>query len=436
MKNKFPDKVEDLGIVGCGGAGFPTHVKLSAKDVTCFIVNAAECEPLLHKDKEILKHHTADFFKGLETAMSMTGAKVTHIAVKEKYSELISQLKSFCSNPKISVFPLGDFYPSGDEFELVYEITKKLIPFGGIPLQIGCVVNNVETLLHLGRGKPFTSKFLTVAGAVPKPVSIEVPLGITVREAISLSGQIDLCDMAIIDGGPMMGRIVSPENLVTKTCGGLVVLPKEHPLIVKMTRPARRNQLIGRAGCDQCTDCTELCPRRLLGYPIRPHKAMRTNLFTRGDSSDYSLESIFCSECGVCSLFACPEALPPREVTIIAKRYHLSHGAKLSDWQGVPQVHPMRPGRRIGIQRLINCLGLTEFDRKAPLIQAKIDPPHVRLPLKMNLGAPAQPSVKVGDDVTTGQLIGIIPERSLGANLHASISGRVVSIDDAITIEA
>ncbi|HOT27902.1 MAG TPA: 4Fe-4S dicluster domain-containing protein [Candidatus Ozemobacteraceae bacterium] len=425
--------IAELGLVGCGGAGFPTHVKLAAQNVDHLIVNAAECEPLLHKDKEILKHAADEFFKGLIRAIDLTGAKHAHIAMKRKYADLLEALEKAIPDKRISMLPLGDFYPSGDEYELVYEASGRLIPFGGIPLHVGCVVSNVETLLNLGRNRPVTTKILSLAGAVPNPMTVEVPVGITVFEALSLSGLKSLAGLTVIDGGPMMGRLVrDPQtDVVTKTTGGLIALPSDHPLIRRMATSDAHNKQIARSACDQCTDCSELCPRALLGYPIRPHKAMRTAQLAPFNDQNYSRDAIFCSECGLCSLFSCPEALPPREMCQMAKRHHLSHGIKPTDWKDAPQVHPMRGQRRVGIERLIKRLGLLDYDHKSPWTEIRTRFERVRLPLKMHVGVPVEPLVRPGDMVKLGQLIGAVPDKKLGAPLHASISGRIESVDSA-----
>lgn len=429
--------IVNLGMVGCGGAGFPTHVKLAAENIDYLIVNAAECEPLLHKDKEILKNRFEDFYRGLMEALELTNAKQACIGIKSKYDELITLVRSKIKDSRISILPLGDFYPAGDEYELVYEASKRLIPFGGIPLNVGCVVVNVETLMNLGRRLPVTTKILTICGAVLKPVTVEVPIGASVLETLSLAGFTDFKDHAVIDGGPMMGRLMrNPEyEVVTKTCGGLLVLPVTHPLIVKMSRNVIKNRHIARSACDQCTDCSELCPRALLGYPIRPHKAMRTAQLAPFNDQNYSIDSVFCSECGLCSLFACPEDLTPREMAVAAKKFHLAHGVKPSERIGQPVVHPMRSARRVPIDRLLKKLGLSEYDRKAPMQNYSHIFEKVRLPLKMHAGVTAQSIVECGDQVKAGQLIAVIPDKKLGALIHASIDGRIISVaDDSIEI--
>lgn len=429
--------ISELGLVGCGGAGFPTHIKLAAKNVDSIIVNAAECEPLLHKDKEILWHFTADFFKGLIMSMDLTGAKQSFIGMKKKYAKLLNYLEKAIPDKRIKMLPLGDFYPAGDEYELVYEAIGKLIPFGGIPLNIGCVVSNVETLMNFGREKPVVTKFISLAGKLPEPKTVEIPFGITVAEALSLGGLNNLEGLTIIDGGPMMGRLIGdPQTeVVTKTCGGLIALPNDHILIRKMSRTNGENSRISRSACDQCTDCSELCPRALLGYPIKPHKAMRTAQFAPYADSNYAIDSIFCSECGLCSLLSCPEDLPPREMCQISKNFHLGNGVKASEFAGEPTVHPMRSVRRVSIDRLVKKLALLDYDKKAPFVELNVRFEKVVLPLKMHIGAPSIPTVKKGDRVKVGQQIASIPEGKLGATLHASISGQVVSVtEQAITI--
>ncbi|NLM16510.1 MAG: electron transport complex protein RnfC [Candidatus Riflebacteria bacterium] len=426
------------GITGCGGAGFPAHIKLASKGVETLIVNAAECEPLLHKDKLLLLNETEAFFKGLSIAQKQTGAAVVKIGIKAKYPELIKKVEASIAAPNVSVLPLGDFYPAGDEYELVYEATGKLIPFGGIPINVGCVVMNVETLVLIGSEKPFTHKWLTITGEVPSPVTVKVPVGAAIPEVMSLAGfNGSFSGKTLIDGGPMMGKVVAePEKaIVKKTTGGLILLDNEHPLIKKMLRSEQKNTAIARSACDQCTDCTEICPRALLGYPVKPHKAMRSAQFSKLENSEYTKESIFCSECGLCSNYSCPESLTPREMCMKAKKLHLSNGVKQKDFLGEPHVHHMRWARRVTIERLIKRLALIDYDRDAPVIKTNKRFERVVLPLRMHIGAPASPVVQPNQQVQEGDLIAAIPEGKLAAALHASISGRIESVtNEAIVI--
>ncbi len=173
---------------------------------------------------------------------------------------------------RIEFVMLGDFYPSGDEYELVYTATGRLIPPAGIPLQVGCVVNNVETLynVHLAeQGTPVTEKFLSVCGAVKEPKSFWAPVGTPFRELLAMAGGATVSDFGIFISGIMMGTLTFDlDDVVTKTTGGLIVLPRDHYLMTRKTRPQEEMNHIGKSACDQCSYCTEFCPRYLLGYEV------------------------------------------------------------------------------------------------------------------------------------------------------------------------
>src|ERR1700748_2254988 len=140
--------LREMGVVGAGGAGFPTYVKAQSK-VEFLIANGAECEPLIHKDAELMRHFPKPILDGMTAMMNAVGAKTGKFGVKTKNAESIEALKHSLTNDRIEFVMLGDFYPSGDEYELVYTATGRLIPPAGIPLNVGCVVNNVETLYNV-----------------------------------------------------------------------------------------------------------------------------------------------------------------------------------------------------------------------------------------------------------------------------------------------
>jgi Na+-translocating ferredoxin:NAD+ oxidoreductase RnfC subunit len=428
------EQIAACGVVGAGGAGFPTHVKLAAQ-AELIILNAAECEPLLHKDKEMLRAYPDTVLDGLEHARRLVGARGSVIGIKGKYQDVIECLRPKL-HPKMTLKELHDSYPTGDEFILVYDVTQRVIPPGKLPLAVGCVVTNVETAYNLARGVPVTEKFLTVAGAVKDPVTIRVPVGISFREALALAGGATVPDPVALVGGAMMGRLATDwDEPITKTTGGLIVLPREHRLIERYSLDWKAIARIGASACDQCSFCTEFCPRWLLGHPIEPHKAMRSLGFNEVGEANVA-GTDFCCECNLCTMIACPEDLDPKNVCTHNKRRRASDGLRME-----AEINPHRAelhldNRRVPIRRIVRKLGLSDFENKGPLLDRDYQAKRVTLPLKQHIGAPAQSTVEVGARVECGELVARPEEGKLGAAIHASITGTVRSVTDAIVIEA
>jgi Na+-translocating ferredoxin:NAD+ oxidoreductase RnfC subunit len=427
-------RIEELGIIGAGGAGFPTAVKLQAQ-VPVLLVNAAECEPLLHKDKELLLHHSPEMLAGIRIAMQCAGASEAVIGIKNKYHDVIDAL-----TPKLPagmrIFPLTDTYPAGDEFLLVHDITGRIIPPGGLPKDVGAAVCNVETLVNIGQDRPVTHKYLTVAGAVATPVTLRVPVGISIRETIDAAGGATVPDFAALLGGAMMGNLCQNLNdPVTKTLGGIIVLPSSHPLITRYSASWKQIHYIGKAACDQCRFCTDLCPRYLLGHPIEPHAAMRALGFGRFQDK-LEAATLYCCECNLCTLFSCPEDLDPKNVCVQAKPTARELGLTFKGSPDEIEPHPMAEYRRIPTRRLILKLGLEDYPNVGPLVPLRTQPGRVVLPLKQHAGAPALPVVKPGDRVREGDLIAAPAPNALGARIHASIAGTVRAVNGSVTIEA
>ncbi len=433
-ENPLSDSIEQNGVVGAGGAGFPTAVKLRRQAET-YIVNAAECEPLLHKDKELLLHYGAEMLAGLRTVMERVGARRGILGIKEKYHDVIRTLAPLVPDD-MEIRPLRDVYPAGDEFILVYDVTGRVIPPGGLPLDVGVVVSNVETLINVARNRPVTHKYLTVAGAVADPVTLHVPVGMAIGEVIAAAGGATASPFEVLVGGAMMAHLARGlEEPVTKTTGGLLVLPREHALIHRYLRSWPAQDRIGKSACDQCSFCTELCPRYLLGHPIEPHKAMRALCFAP-DKDRLMMGTLYCCECNLCSLFSCPEDLDPKDVCAHDKQLARERGL---GWQGRPEdlrPHPLSEQRRIPTHRLMAKLGLTGFRNVGPLEDRSLAPRRVVAPLQQHVGVPCVPTVRPGESVRAGDLIATPPAGKLGANIHASISGRVREIDGAVVIEA
>lgn len=431
------EQVKQAGVVGAGGAGFPTHVKLSSK-AEWLLANGAECEPLLHKDRELMLHFAPEIVDGLKLAAGSVGASKISIGIKAKNSDAIAAMRMAAEGTEIEIAEFDDYYPAGDEYEVVYAITKRLIPPAGIPLDVGVVVNNVETLYQIhnaAAGFPVTETFLTIAGLVRNPMTRRIPIGMSFADVLELAGGSKINDFAVMNSGLMMGKLVTDLNEpVTKTTGGLIVLPKSHHLIRRITRPPESMARIGKAACDQCSYCTELCPRYLLGYDVQPHQVMRSLGFSLTGSQIWNQHALLCSGCGLCTLYSCPESLYPRETCQKGAEDLRSSGK--AGWEGSKEVrvHPMKQARRVPLKMLMNRLGVTEYEADAVFDETEVSAQRVVLLLKQHIGSAAKPIVKIGDSVKKGQCIAEIPEGQLGANIHASINGRVTRIDSAITI--
>jgi len=327
------ESVRAAGVVGAGGAGFPTHVKLSGKADTC-IVNAAECEPLLHKDKELLRRSADEVIAGLAAAMDLLGARRGVIGIKEKYQDVIEMLRPKLGR-NMDIAPLQDAYPAGDEFILVYDVLGRVIPPGGLPLTVGAATMNVETALNVAasRHRAVTEKYLTVGGAVANPITLRVPVGISLAECVAAAGGPTVPDPNYLVGGVMMGYLQDdPHAPVTKTTGGVIVLPGDHVVVRRRRRDWGQIVRIGRSACDQCSFCTELCPRYLLGHPVEPHRAMRSLGFNLAGQVNVR-GTAYCCECNLCSLYSCPEDLDPKNVCAQNKRRLAAEGKK---WENPP----------------------------------------------------------------------------------------------------
>ncbi|MCB2153927.1 4Fe-4S dicluster domain-containing protein [bacterium] len=432
MSSDLIKNARQWGIVGAGGAGFPMYVKLGGS-VSTFIINAAECEPLLHKDKEMMRAFADEMMEGARMIMRQIGAKEGIIGIKAKYTQVIEILEKLLSD-NIRIHPLKDYYPTGDEFILVYEATGKVIPPGGLPKDVDCAVQNVETVINLARAKPVTRKYLSVVGAVHHPVTIAAPLGTPFRDCIAMAGGAKVDDFGVLSGGCMMGkRVKSLDEPVTRTTGALIVLPSDHDLLNVYDRPKQARDRIGRSACDQCSFCTEFCPRYLLGHPIEPHKAMRSLGFVH-DRQAQVIGTTYCCECNLCTLMACPESLDPRDACVGGKAEVKANGWK---WNGMPRpVHPVFDGRHVPVKRLMSRLNLNQFENVGPLLPDMPESPRLTIMLSQHIGAPAVPIVKAGASVKEGDIIANVGEKDLGVPIHASAAGRVAEItQDAIVIE-
>ena len=440
MNEKLINSVLESGIVGAVGAGFPTHVKLGGQADTV-IINGAECEPLLRVDQQLMESEAARLLDALDLVVESVGAKSGVVALKAHYHAAVESLnREISRHPKLSLYLLGTFYPAGDEQVIVYEVTKRIVPEGGIPLNVGVVVMNVETALNVldayNEGKPVTDKYVTLTGAVRNPKSVKVPLGITVREALELAGGPTVSDYTVINGGPMMGIPVSPDSLITTTTKGLIVLPKGHSLLLSLKKPLSRSLRDAAIACMQCSLCTEVCPRHLLGHRLEPHKMMRLAAYgSVCDEKEGPMNAYLCCGCRLCE-YACVMQLQPWKLNTSIKNTLGSKGIRNNLHAAPDHADPFRDTKRYPVSKLIRQLGLSEYDRPAPMEYKDYDFRKVTLPLRQSAGAPSLPIVSVGDKVTRGDMIAKIQEGKLGTNQHASITGTVAAVtESAIIIE-
>ena len=437
MRADIVDKIRAAGVVGAGGAGFPTHVKLQF-EVEQVLANGASCEPLLVSDPYLIEQHTDLILDGLNTVMDCTNAGRGTICIKSKHQSALEALKSKITTNgyarQINVFELADYYPAGDEFILVNEVLGKIVPEGGIPLNVLAVVCNVESLLNVSRamsGQPVTDRYLTVCGEVRKPIVCKAPIGTPVDEIIALAGGARIDDYGIVMGGPMMGKVLADSREpVTKTTSGLIVLPRQHNIIRDKQKDIERMRFIAKAACTQCSRCTDLCPRNLIGHSLEPHKIMRHLAYKPGMEGEILEDALICSECGVCEKFACPMMLSPREINSALKKKCLEQGIKREPKRDAYKVSPFFDTRKVPVQRLMERLEVIKYDTHPEFYPDEIQIKKVNILLQQHLGKPASPVVAAGDRVEKGDLIGEIPEGALGARVHASIAGTVAAVDE------
>ena len=438
---KLKKILKDCGVAGAGGAGFPTYAKLDSRADTV-ILNCAECEPLFKVHRQLLYTHAHEIVKTLDKITEILGAQRFIIAVKKEYTKAAKAAAAEIKNyPRGSVFLLGEFYPAGDEVVTIYETTGRRVPAGNIPVSVGVVVLNTETVLNayfaMETSANVTFKYVTVAGAVKNPSTLRVPIGTSFKELIDFSGSTsgNPEDFEIICGGPMTGRLADETQTVTKTTNGVIVLPKDHQII--RARKVRSDVAINRAksACCQCRSCTELCPRSLLGQPVNPNDFMRALSSGADINTKVMTNALYCVSCGVCELYACPQGLSPRSLITQFKQKMAQNGIKPQmQMQPIHDVNAARNERRIPMNRLKQRLALTSYDVDAPLNENFKNPKKLKIMLSQHIGAPAQGIVKKGDKVLENALIAEAKEGALSLPVHTPLGGTVREVNDKFII--
>ncbi len=293
-------KVKEMGIVGMGGATFPTHVKLSIPDgkrAECLIINAVECEPYLTADYRVMLEKGEQLLKGAKLLARAIGVDKIYIGIENNKPDAIAHLSQLAAGERgVVIVPLKMRYPQGGEKQLIAAVTGRQVPSGGLPIDVGAVVQNVGTALAVYEAvcynKPLIERVVTVTGS-----SLASPKNLLVRVGTPMSALIDYCGGMegigkVIAGGPMMGRAVSNIDApVTKGTSGVLLMPTEESLRQK------------EGSCIRCAKCVEACPMGLEPYLLN-------TLTQRGDFDELENHYIAdCIECGCCT-FSCPSYLP------------------------------------------------------------------------------------------------------------------------------
>ena len=429
--NLLKERLRQCGVVGAGGAGFPAYAKLSAEADTV-ILNCAECEPLLKLHRQVLEERTYEILSALSEILSATGAKRGIVALKAHYTEAVQALEAEIGDfPALSIHKLDSVYPAGDELILIHEVTGRTVAPGNLPITVGVTVCNVETVYNVYRaieGHGVTDKYVTVAGAVKKPITLCVPIGTKLSELLAAAGGATEEDVAYLSGGPMMGGLVSLSDVVTKTTNALLVLPAEHAVIQNKKRNSQIHLRRAMSVCCQCRSCTELCSRYLLGYPVQPHLVMR--VLSNGGRGDASVldGAMFCSGCGLCETYSCPQGLSPKALITQMKAEARQNGKKPPVGIKPREIDRDAIYKKVSVERLTARLGLQVYDRPAPM-EKKFTTDSVKVLLAQHIGAPSVPSVAVGDTVKKGDVIATAAKDALSVGLHAPIDGRVTVVN-------
>lgn len=430
--------VRNSGIVGAGGAGFPTYVKIDER-ADIILMNCAECEPLLKLHRQLLQQYAEEIVKTFQMMAETVKAKEAIIGIKGEYKEAIEALQAILDEyPLVRLHLLPSAYPMGDEVILIYEATGRVIQPGGLPIEEGVAVFNVETVYNIYRAvtekKGVTSKVVSVVGEIENPITVRVPLGCTLDEVVALAGKITTKDYVYLVGGPMMGKIGAGSQPVTKTTNAILVLPKEHLIIQRKNSSTSINMKRAASSCCQCQMCSDLCPRHLLGHPIEPHKFMRAAANQDFQDTNVYLNTLYCSACGLCEMFSCPQGLSPRTLIGEYKAGLAKNGIRPTK-QEAACVSPARDFRRAPEERLEARLGLSKYNLPAPLDNKTVPMKKVKVLLSQHIGAPAKAVVTKGEQVKGGQVIAS-PAEGLSVAIHAPITGVITDVTETyITVK-
>lgn len=437
------EKIAAAGVVGCGGAGYPAQGKLKGS-FEYFVINGAECEPLLRTDRYLMLNKAHEIVEAAALIKREMNIPKCCIALKEHYSDEIAALEAAIAelNAPVEIHRLDSFYPAGDKQVIVYETTGIVIPPAGSTGGAGVLLYNVGTVYQIYQAlndRPFIYKYLTVTGEVRHPVIVKAPVGTRIGDCVALAGGATISDCRLVAGGPLMGKPVTEDMPVTKTTSGILVLPADSKTLVYGETNVKHMLNRARSACIQCSFCTQLCPRHLLGHPIEPHKIMRK--LAAGESIENMLDdkdiqaAALCCDCGVCELYACPMGLQPRKVNGLVKAELKKAGIRYKAEDRAYEPLPDRTERRAPTVKVASRADVYKYNDYVIREIVTAQPSSVEIPMKMHSGAPCIPTVSVGECVRAGDVIGRLTEGT-GTTIHASICGTVASVTEkAVRIE-
>lgn len=288
------DIVRDRGIVGLGGATFPTAVKLAPpaeKHVDTLILNGAECEPYLTSDHRLMVEHAAQVIDGMLLEAKILNATKLLVGIEDNKPDAVAAMRQAAEGKNIEVVALPTRYPQGGEKQLIFALTGRRVPNGALPADVQTVVSNVSTAyavsLAVRENKPLIDRVVTVAGRVKKPANLRVRIGTPLYDLVEACGGFEDGVRKIVLGGPMMGMAISSLNIpVTKSTGGLLAFGEE-------------GVHAQESSCIRCGRCVEACPMRLV--PTRIDAFARRSQWEECSK----LGAMNCMECGACT-FVCP----------------------------------------------------------------------------------------------------------------------------------
>ncbi len=428
---RFKEKVFEAGVIGAGGAGFPTHIKLEC-GMDYLIINGAECEPLISTDYEIMMHFSHELVTILRDMLKIMCIKKVVWGIKKKHHELIEKLNTLTLfDDQIDICPLPNIYPAGDELTLIYKCAGIIIPKGKLPNSKKVIALNVETLYNIYtciyHDQPVTDKYVTLGGLLKLPKVVKVPIGIPVKEVIKMA-EVTIDTYDILLGGPMMGSFITSDFKVTKTTKAIILLPKNTWLFNKKKASDLGSVRRVMSSCSQCRMCTDLCPRNRLGHNVWPHLLM--NAFANGlvQNSDKLHTALGCCGCNTCSYYACHHDLNPAELMMMVKRELIKNGIKP---EGTSDPNPAdHVTAEIPTSRLIMKLGLKAYDKHGTFEEKLVEADRVYIPLAAHIGKKALPIVKAGDCVNKNQKIAAASIDEISANIHSSLDGIVKNITE------